>query len=143
MKKMMIVLALFSALVGCGDSPEKTADKMNDEGEAAQVLVKQGTVEYLEGIYYAPGSMSIDELEATRAKLLSSKANLVAGRAKYQKVLDLHKDNKESIKLINKQSIVDEISAIDQIVADIDLRVSKIEALLTKKAKAAAKKSAA
>ncbi len=137
MKKLLIVLALFTAIVGCGDSAEKAADKINDAGNEANMLADRGAKTYLEA-YNAgsPEKMSLTELQATREMYMASKDDLVGAKIRYQKALDLAKENKDSVKTSGQESVHDAMAKIDIIVTDIDKRVERIEVLIKRKLKA-------
>lgn len=131
MKKILMMLVVAISIVGCEDSAKKTADKINDEGEQAQTLAKQGVDEYVQVLYAKDLSvMNVEELDATRDKLVSSRTHLSAARAKYKHMLDLDSKN-DQVKLIGRDSIEQAIAKIDQINSDIDTRLQNIE--VTKK----------
>ncbi len=134
MKKLLIVLALFTAIVGCGDSAEKAADKINDAGNEANVLSERGAKSYMEAAYTgSPEKMSLTEMELVRAKYMSAKSDLLAAKNKYQKALDLAKENKDQVKTHGKDSVYARMSDIDAIVKDIDVKVAKIDSLIERK----------
>ncbi len=134
MKKLLIVLALFTAIVGCGDSAEKAADKINDAGNEANVLSERGAKTYVEAAYAGtPEKMSLTEMELVRAKYMSAKSDLLAAKNKYQKALDLAKENKDQVKTHGKDSVYARMADIDKIVKDIDGKVEKIDSLIERK----------
>ncbi len=137
MKKVLIVLALFTAIVGCGDSAEKAADKINDAGNEANVLADRGAKTYLQAYNSgSPEKMSLSELETTRATYMAARSDLLASKNKYQKALDLAKENKDTVKTHGKDSVYDAMSKIDIIVKDIDQRVERIDVLVKRKLRA-------
>ncbi len=137
MKKLVIVLALFTAIVGCGDSAKKAADKINDAGNEANELAIRGVDSY-KAAYNAgsPEKMSLTELQATREMYIASKSDLLGAKARYQKALDLAKENKDSVKTSGKESVYDAMAKIDILVTDIDERLERIDVLIKRKLRA-------
>lgn len=128
MKKLLLMLVVAVSIVGCEDSPKKTANKINNEGEQAQVLAKQGVDEYVEVLYAKDMTqMTVEELDLTRNKLVSAQTHLSAARAKYKHILDLDSKN-DQVQLIGRDSVEQAIVKIDQINADIETRIQNIDA---------------
>ena len=128
MKKILMMLVLAVSIVGCEESAKKTADKINDEGEQAQALAKQGIDEYVQVLYAKDvNTMTVEELDLTRNKLVSSRTNLSAARVKYKHMLDLDSNN-DQVKLIGRDSITQAIAKIDELNSEIEIRIQNIEA---------------
>lgn len=134
-----------ATIVGCKSDGEKAADTINDEAAAAEQLGTTGINEYKEAYEYGYGrdwnKMSIEQLDWLQGKLSSSQHNLTAARKKYQHILDTESENKDSIKLIGKLSVINAITKINELLFNIETDLKKVEIAKVLNLKNASEKS--